>query len=156
MTLNDGLELWLSPWSCLRFLSPPSCEATAQIPQTDNWAVFRWGETGRWDPVGVGVQLHSCEHQWSGCLWDTVSLGASGSLTARPLKMTWMRTGKRSWGARSGGSLGGWEEDARGASRGEVVEVGPSGEVVVLGEACPVSWTCLVRTVVGAKWQEIA
>lgn len=35
-----------------------------------------------------------------------------------------------------------WEEDAQ----GEVVEVGPSGEEVGLGEACLVSWTCLVKT----------
>lgn len=39
-------------------------------------------------------------------------------------------------------TLGGWEEDAR----GEVVELGPSGEEVELAEVCPASWTCLGKT----------
>lgn len=50
-------------------------------------------------------------------------------------------TRERWWGAKSGVTLVGWEEDAR----GEAVEVGPSGEEVGLGEACPASWTCLAN-----------
>lgn len=56
--------------------------------------------------------------------------------------MRWKRTRKRDWGAKSGVTLGEWGEDAQ----GEVVEVGPSGEEVGLGEVCPASWTCLVKT----------
>lgn len=39
-------------------------------------------------------------------------------------------------------TLGEWEVDAQ----GEVVGVGPSEEEVGLGEVCPASWTCLVKT----------
>lgn len=56
-------------------------------------------------------------------------------------------TRERNWGAKSGVTLGVWEEDAQ----GEVVEVGPSGEEVGLGGACPASWTCLAMTL-GSQW----
>lgn len=56
--------------------------------------------------------------------------------------MRWQSTRKWNWAAKSAVSLGGWEEDAL----GEAVEVGPSGEEVGLGEACPASWTCLAKT----------
>lgn len=46
-------------------------------------------------------------------------------------------------------SLGGWEEDVQ----EEVVGAGPSGEVEGQGEACPASWTCLVKTGGGREKQ---
>lgn len=56
--------------------------------------------------------------------------------------MRWKKIRRRNLGAKSDATLGGWEGDAQ----EEAVEVGPSGEEAGLGEACPVSWTCLVMT----------
>lgn len=56
--------------------------------------------------------------------------------------MTWKTTGKSNWVATSGATLEAWEADAL----VEGVGVCPFGEGVGLGEVCPASWTCLVKT----------
>lgn len=97
---------------------------------------------GQQVPVGAGVPLQSRGHLPGGCLWDIVCQGASEGLTAHQLKTTWKRIVRRNWGTKRSVTLEVWEGDAQ----GEEVEVGLSGEEEGRGEACPASWTCLVRT----------
>lgn len=90
--------------------------------------VFRSGERGHCAGAGAGALI----------LWDPVSQGGAVSLTT----CRWKMTREKNLEPRNGATLGDWEVDAQ----GEGVEVVPSGEEVVLGGACPASWTCLVKT----------